>query len=138
MKVVKLKTNTVLKLISLNCIPQNLDMNLVREDGGSPKKKSKKRLSVERIYQKKTQLEHILLRPDSYVGSIEPITQSMWVYDENLQAIVNRDISFVPGLYKIFDEILGKNVNHFNSNYCDTKLTSELHINSVNSTLFQQ
>lgn len=113
-------------------------MNLVREDGGSPKKKSKKRLSVERIYQKKTQLEHILLRPDSYVGSIEPITQSMWVYDENLQAIVNRDISFVPGLYKIFDEILGKNVNHFNSNYCDTKLTSELHINSVNSTLFQQ
>ena len=27
------------------------------------KKKENKRLSVERIYQKKTQLEHILLRP---------------------------------------------------------------------------
>ena len=34
-----------------------------------------KRLSVERIYQKKTQLEHILLRPDTYIGSVEPVTQ---------------------------------------------------------------
>ena len=38
-------------------------------------KKSNKRLSVERIYQKKTQLEHILLRPDTYVGSIEAVEQ---------------------------------------------------------------
>ena len=37
--------------------------------------KSNKRLSVERIYQKKTQLEHILLRPDSYIGSVEKLTQ---------------------------------------------------------------
>uniref|UniRef100_A0A8D3DVJ3 DNA topoisomerase 2 n=1 Tax=Scophthalmus maximus TaxID=52904 RepID=A0A8D3DVJ3_SCOMX len=68
-------------------------------------KKDPKRLSVERIYQKKTQLEHILLRPDSYIGSVEPVTQQMWVYDE--EAGLNcRDVTFVPGLYKIFDEIL--------------------------------
>jgi len=35
----------------------------------------KKKLSVERIYQKKTQLEHILLRPDTYIGSVEKVTQ---------------------------------------------------------------
>lgn len=34
-----------------------------------------KRMSVERIYQKKTQLEHILLRPDTYIGSVETVTQ---------------------------------------------------------------
>ena len=70
--------------------------------------KKKKRMSVERIYQKKTQLEHILLRPDTYVGSVEPIKQSMWVYDEQLSAIVSKEITYVPGLYKIFDELLGK------------------------------
>ena len=32
-------------------------------------------MSVERVYQKKTQLEHILLRPDTYIGSVEPVTQ---------------------------------------------------------------
>ena len=43
------------------------------------KKGSKKRLSVERIYQKKTQLEHILLRPDTYIGSVEPVTQVLYL-----------------------------------------------------------
>ncbi|KAI0228357.1 DNA topoisomerase 2-beta [Lamellibrachia satsuma] len=66
----------------------------------------KKKLSVERIYQKKTQLEHILLRPDTYIGSVEKVSQPMWVFDDELDQMVQRDITFVPGLYKIFDEIL--------------------------------
>ncbi|XP_041374338.1 DNA topoisomerase 2-alpha-like isoform X2 [Gigantopelta aegis] len=68
--------------------------------------KSAKRLSVERIYQKKTQLEHILLRPDTYIGSVESVTQMMWVMDEDQENMIQREITFVPGLYKIFDEIL--------------------------------
>lgn len=75
---------------------------------GHSKGDSKKRLSVERIYQKKTQLEHILLRPDSYIGSTVKTTQPMWVLDEEQQCMVNRDVTFSPGLYKIFDEILGR------------------------------
>ncbi|XP_026132839.1 DNA topoisomerase 2-alpha [Carassius auratus] len=71
----------------------------------SKPKKDDKRLSVERIYQKKTQLEHILLRPDTYIGSVEPVTQQMWVFDEDM-GMNCRDITYVPGLYKIFDEIL--------------------------------
>lgn len=39
------------------------------------KDKAASKLSVERVYQKKTQLEHILLRPDTYIGSVEPVTQ---------------------------------------------------------------
>ncbi|XP_044245191.2 DNA topoisomerase 2-alpha [Ursus arctos] len=66
---------------------------------------AKKGLSIERIYQKKTQLEHILLRPDTYIGSVELVTQQMWVYDEDI-GINYREVTFVPGLYKIFDEIL--------------------------------
>ncbi|XP_031456500.1 DNA topoisomerase 2-alpha [Phasianus colchicus] len=66
---------------------------------------AQKRLSVERIYQKKSQLEHILLRPDTYIGSVETVTQQMWVFDEEL-GLNCREVTFVPGLYKIFDEIL--------------------------------
>jgi len=33
------------------------------------------------------------------------LLQSMWVWDEG-KGMVNRDITFVPGLYKIFDEIV--------------------------------
>ncbi|XP_022655107.1 DNA topoisomerase 2-alpha-like isoform X2 [Varroa destructor] len=61
---------------------------------------------IEKIYQKKSQLEHILLRPDTYIGSVEPDTRKLWVYDGPEQGMVYRDVTFVPGLYKIFDEIL--------------------------------
>uniref|UniRef100_A0A4W5NVE0 DNA topoisomerase 2 n=1 Tax=Hucho hucho TaxID=62062 RepID=A0A4W5NVE0_9TELE len=69
------------------------------------KKREEEKMSVERVYQKKTQLEHILLRPDTYIGSVEPVTQQMWVFDEDLGMNL-REITYVPGLYKIFDEIL--------------------------------
>lgn len=39
--------------------------------------------TIEKIYQKKTQLEHILLRPDSYVGSVEHQNAQMWVLSED-------------------------------------------------------
>ncbi|XP_064171097.1 DNA topoisomerase 2-alpha [Anguilla rostrata] len=78
---------------------------LIENKAVSKTKKDDKRLSVERIYQKKTQLEHILLRPDTYVGSVEPLTQQMWVFDDEV-GMNCREVTFVPGLYKIFDEIL--------------------------------
>jgi DNA topoisomerase-2 len=47
-------------------------------------------------------LEHILLRPDTYIGSTEYTTEEMWVFDETTQGMINRQCSYVPGLYKIF------------------------------------
>eukprot|EP00960_Hanusia_phi_P040728 754616-Hanusia_phi.AAC.4 len=57
-------------------------------------------------YQKKTQLEHILLRPDVYVGSMEEVTKQMLVYDIESKSLQFKSISYIPGLFKIFDEIL--------------------------------
>ena len=33
----------------------------------------------------------------------------MWVMDQEKEVMIQKEISFVPGLYKIFDEIMGKN-----------------------------
>ena len=62
--------------------------------------------SVEQTYQKKTPLEHVLLRPDTYVGSVVPQTARAWVLDRATQTIEHREITVVPALYKIFDELL--------------------------------
>ncbi|KAJ1884646.1 DNA topoisomerase 2, partial [Kickxella alabastrina] len=62
--------------------------------------------SVEEIYQKKTPIEHVLLRPDTYVGSVEAIDEEMWVMDPASMRMVHRLIHYTPGLYKIVDEIL--------------------------------
>lgn len=65
--------------------------------GGSSK-------TIEETYQKLSQLEHILLRPDTYIGSTEKQQQQLWVHDG--ERMVLKNVTFAPGLYKIFDEIL--------------------------------
>ncbi|KAL2461238.1 DNA topoisomerase 2 [Abeliophyllum distichum] len=75
--------------------------------------------TIEQTYQKKTQLEHILLRPDTYIGSIEKHNQTLWVYEE--KQMVQKPITYVPGLYKIFDEIL---VNAADNKQRDPKMNS--------------
>ena len=64
--------------------------------------------SIEKTYQKKTILEHILLRPDTYIGSCDFQSQQMWVINDSVEPVKmkQKQISFVPGLYKIFDEII--------------------------------
>ena len=90
-------------------LSQAQDPNAMTGSSECPNKSKKgKRLSVERIYQKKTQREHILLRPDSYIGSTDNAVKSMWIWNEDSRAIVMKEISYNPGLYKIFDEILGE------------------------------
>lgn len=56
-------------------------------------------------YVKLTQLEHILKRPDTYIGSVEATTEKMWIVDES-NSLQEKEITFVPGFLKIFDEIL--------------------------------
>ena len=67
-----------------------------------------KEMQIEKMYQKKSQLEHILLRPDTYIGSVEMLEQEMWIWDMENEKMIKKEIKFVPGLYKIFDEILGE------------------------------
>ena len=55
-------------------------------------------------YKKLTQLEHIKLRPDMYVGAVSPELQAVEVFDGNSVSIEDLEIS--TGLYKIFDEVL--------------------------------
>ncbi|KAK4569413.1 DNA topoisomerase 2 [Recurvomyces mirabilis] len=71
-----------------------------------PKPKAQKKGTSTEQYQKLTQLEHILKRPDTYIGSVEKTTEQMWVFNSETEQMENRKVTYVPGLYKIFDEIL--------------------------------
>ncbi|KAF4126793.1 DNA topoisomerase II [Geosmithia morbida] len=57
-------------------------------------------------YQKLTQLQHIIKRPDTYIGSVERTEQQMWTFNKETQLMEYKNVAFVPGFYKIFDEIL--------------------------------
>lgn len=122
-------------------------------------------LTVEDIYQKKEQKEHVLELPDTYIGSIDLHEDYMWIIDEDFGHLKNeqdeesqasvesttsqlsnasqqsnesqksfmgdilnkvgnantggqtrmimRQLQYVPGLYKIYDEVLVNAMDHW-------------------------
>lgn len=79
-------------------------------------------------YDKKTPREHILTRPDTYIGDIELATETLWTVDINESEgtkldfnMIKKEIKFVPGLLKLFDEIIVNSRDHsVNDKTCDT------------------
>ena len=57
--------------------------------------------SIEKTYKKVTQIEHILMRPDMYVGSIAATDEPLWILHEDRFQLTK--IKYIPALYKIFD-----------------------------------
>ena len=74
-------------------MPKTASISLVASDDALAKQ-----------YQQKTDKQHILDNPDTYIGSVENVDASMWVYDDETNRIVLRNIEYIPGLYKLFDE----------------------------------
>ncbi|VDO31503.1 unnamed protein product, partial [Onchocerca flexuosa] len=79
------------------------------------------KLAVEK-YQRLTPLKHILYRPDSYIGSaFLSDEQPIYVYDAVMKRILKKEARIVPGLLKIFDEIL---VNAADNKRRDPEMTT--------------
>jgi len=60
-------------------------------------------------YQQKTDKQHILDNPDTYIGSVENVDSDVWVLNEPTEpggqmTILQKNIKYIPGLYKLFDE----------------------------------
>jgi DNA topoisomerase II len=52
-------------------------------------------------YERKTPIEHILLRPGMYVGQISPALLNTWVYNEKSMKMEKSNIYFSPALVKV-------------------------------------
>ena len=60
-------------------------------------------------YQQKTDKQHILDNPDTYIGSVEEVDSNLWIVNDNTanvngNKIIEKNIKYVPGLFKLFDE----------------------------------
>lgn len=103
-------------------------------------------MSLAKTYQKKTDREHILDAPDTYIGSVESDTTKDWIIcdAENLSTssnsvvdkrkaykMENREFSWIPGLYKCFDEGIVNARDHqirMKQKEGDVKQVSYIHI----------
>ena len=67
---------------------------------------------VEDKYKKYELLEHILALPDTYIGSIEPQKINSYIYDDATKKMVQDELTYIPGLLKIFDEVIVNAIDH--------------------------
>jgi DNA topoisomerase-2 len=63
-------------------------------------------------YTKLDHREHVLKRPNMYIGSTSTERTHMWTHDPDTRNIVLREMDYNPGLYKIYDEILVNALDH--------------------------
>jgi len=55
-------------------------------------------------YQQKTDKQHILDNPDTYIGSVEKVDSELWILNDAGNKIIEKNINYIPGLFKLFDE----------------------------------
>jgi len=67
---------------------------------------------IEDKYKKYELREHIYNIPDTYVGSINSTNLDLYLYNETSKKMENKNINYVPGLLKIFDEVLVNAMDH--------------------------
>ena len=60
-------------------------------------------LNLANKYQQKSDKQHILDNPDTYIGSVENVDADMWILNEE-NKIIEKNIKYIPGLFKLFDE----------------------------------
>ena len=59
-------------------------------------------MDLAKQYQRKTDKQHVLDNPDTYIGSVEKVDAEMWVFEDG--KIVLKTIEYIPGLFKLMDE----------------------------------
>ena len=78
--------------------------------------KTTKKNNVSTKYQKMSHTEHVLAKPDSYIGSTElEETEQYVLNDTDLEniAIQKKTFMFCPGFYKCFDELIVNAFDHW-------------------------
>lgn len=66
-------------------------------------------MSVDKKFQKLDDIDHVILRPGMYIGSIKPHKANKWIVEDD--KMVQRELNYNPGLLKIFDEIVTNSVD---------------------------
>jgi DNA topoisomerase-2 len=88
--------------------------------------------TIEQKYRKLSDIEHVLLRPGMYCGSIKPKDEDVFLMNDEGK-FVARPVTYNPAFMKIFDEIISNSVDEHrrNSKLNEIKVTVNAEDNSI-------
>ena len=82
--------------------------------------------NISKTYVKYDHVTHVKNRPGMYIGSIEEDNIETWIYNNEIKKMEKRKLNYIPGLFKIFDEILVNACDH------ETRLKSKNNQENIN------
>ena len=89
-------------------------------------------MDVNKIYKSLSDIDHTLLRPSSFLGSVVMETSNQYVLDGN--KFILKELEYNPGFHKLFDEIISNSVDE--SKRPNTKLdTIKVEIDQDNGVI---
>ena len=65
------------------------------------------------VFKKLTHEEHVLELPDTYIGDIELNSINTWYYNTELNKMVEGILTYIPGEYKLFDELIVNSLDQY-------------------------
>tara|TARA_B110000858_G_scaffold198490_1_gene265633 strand:+ start:2530 stop:5883 length:3354 start_codon:yes stop_codon:yes gene_type:complete len=96
---------------------------------------TKEATALAKKYQKKTDKEHILDNPDTYTGSMEQIANELHVLNKEENKVTTREINYIPGLYKLFDEAIVNCHDHAIRTATQEKSDTHFPVTSIEVTI---
>lgn len=68
---------------------------------------------IEEKYKELSEREHILFRPNMWVGSIKEEEKTMFLYNSESELIETREIKYTPAMLKVVDEVISNSCDEF-------------------------
>jgi DNA topoisomerase-2 len=100
--------------INPNATPEEIENTIVQEMSTMSMSAAASASAADLVkYQRMSDKEHILKKPDTYIGPINMTETETYVYNTETSSIVQRPISYIPGLYKLFDEGAVNSRDHY-------------------------
>lgn len=86
-----------------------------------------KEQNISEKFKKLDEIDHCLQRPSRYVGSVNPHTETVYVFDETSNQMLEEELTYIPGLLKVFDEAISNSVDFSKTD--DGKHITEIKVN---------
>ena len=61
-------------------------------------------MSIEQKYKKLDNIDHILLRPNVYIGSVKTADETLFIYNKDEKCMEFKQVKYNPGLLKIIND----------------------------------
>ena len=89
---------------------ENLSVEDIKKESPNSKEKRTKELSFKKLQLK----EQIILRPDTYIGSVKKVKSddSLWVLSKDKTKMIQKQVTFTEGFIRLFIEVVSNSIDN--------------------------